>query len=526
MKKNIISKINKRLAIFTGTLLLMFPSCSLDEDVYSLYTPETYYENETQVLSTLSGIYRNFARICSMGQAYRIMEVSTDEQNVLGRINGWWQNTTFLELMEHTWTADNSYIDSGWDTFFEIVGQTNALIASLEKSDLDVEDVIAELQALRAYAYFFLMDLYGNVPIFTNAKVEATDLPEQNTRTEVFDFVVSELSDAAQILPSQTDIGSEYYGRFTKEAMYALLATIYLNGEVYTGTAYYSEAITYADLVINSGAFSLLPDYFDNFVYDNEENAEMIFTGVFTPNSTGGIGHPFVQKTLPSISGGLFDLPYSPQNGFGTTEAIYNLYEDEDVRKEMFFPYGPMINPNNGDTVMVESVVTDGTSALYVEGESTEGPVPYVITEPTGLQNQSMTAGIKWIKWGLDPETNGGSAGNDVAFLRYADILLIKAEALIRNGSTSDEALSLVNQVRERSNASTLTSIEFDDILDERGRELAFEMTRRRDLIRFDKFTAAWQFKEESEDFRNLYPIPRAARDANPNLEQNPGYSD
>jgi len=523
MKNNIIPTIKRYFIMLTIAVFLM-PGCSLDEEVYSIYTADTYYENEAQVMSTLSGIYRNFANLCSMGQPYRIMEVCTDEQTVLGRINGWWQNTTFLELMTHTWTYDNSYVDGGWDAFFKIVGQTNALISSLEKTTkLDVDQEIAELRALRAYAYFFLMDLYGNVPIFTDEKVEASNLPTQNTRKEVFEFVISEIKAAINELPSQNDIGSAYYGRFTKEALYGLLATIYLNGEIYTGTDYYSDAITYADLIINSGAYSLLDNYFDNFVYNNEENAEMIYAAVFSPNSTGGIGHPFVQKTLPSISGGLFDLPYQPQNGFGTTDELYNLYEDGDDRKDMFFPYGPMLDPETDDTVMVESVVTDGASALYVEGESTSGPVPYVITKPTGYQNQSMTAGIKWLKWGIDPNTNGGKAGNDVAFLRYADILLIKAEAAFRKGET-EVALTLINKVRARSNASTLTSVTLNDFLDERGRELAFEMTRRRDLIRFGKFTEAWGFKEASEDYRCLYPIPKDAMDANPNLSQNTGY--
>jgi len=522
MKNNIIHTIKKHLILFAAAMLFI-PACTLDEDVYSIYTADTYYENDAQVMSTLSGIYRNFAGLCSMGTPYRIMELCTDEEVVLGRVNGWWQNSTFYELLTHTWTEQNSYIDGGWDSFFKIVGQTNALISSLEKTtNLDVDQEIAELRALRAYAYFFLMDLYGNVPIFTDEKVEATNLPTQNTRSEVFDFIVSEIEVAIDELPSQNDVGSDYYGRFTKEALYALMATIYLNGEVYTGTDYYAEAITYADLVINSGAYSLLDDYFDNFVYDNDENAEMIFTAVFDPNATGGIGHPFVCKTLPAITG-VFGLPYQPQSGFGTTEELYALFDDDDDRKDMILPYGPMVNPETGDTVMVESVVTDGPSVLYVEGESTSGPVPFELTEMTGYHNQSMAAGMRWIKWGVDPNTNGNNAGNDVAFLRYADVLLIKAEASFREGNTS-VALNLVNQVRERSHASTLTELTLQDLLDERGRELAFEMTRRRDLIRFGKFTEAWGFKDASDDYRCLYPIPKDAMDANSNLVQNTGY--
>lgn len=525
--KKIKYTINRKLAICAAALLLMFQSCGLEEDIYSVYTPETFYANETQVLSSLSGVYRNFAQISGMGVEYRVLELSADQVLTHGKIQGWWANNDFEQLMEHQWDADHNYLNGTWNTFFGTVGQTNALIDALEASTLSEEDIIrptAELRALRAYAYFYLMDLFGNVPIFTAPKVDPNNLPEQNTRTEVFNFVVDELKQAADVLPSETEVGEEYYGRLTKEAVYALLATTYLNAEIYTGTAQYAEAIEYADLVINSGAYSLLLNYFDNFAPDNQGNAEFIFGGIYTPNIPGGIGHPLVQKVLPGISGGLFGLPYTPQNGFGTRPSVVALHEDEnDVRKQVYLPHGPLQDPRTGDTVMVERIVPDNNSQLYVPGESTEGPVPYVIIPATGIRNQPMNAGIKWIKWQIDPNTNGGNAGNDIAFIRYADILLVKAEALARTGDMAG-ALTLVNQVRERSNAAPLTSLTLEDILDERGRELAFEMTRRRDLIRFGKFTDAWEFKEASEPFRTLYPIPKRAIDANPKLKQNPGY--
>ncbi|MCB0644208.1 MAG: RagB/SusD family nutrient uptake outer membrane protein, partial [Phaeodactylibacter sp.] len=301
------------------------------------------------------------------------------------------------------------------------------------------------------------------------------------------------------------------------------LATMYLNAEVYTGSAQNDKAIEYADKVINSGAYSLLDNYFDNFPADNDYNNEAIFAGVYTPEIAGGLGHPFVQKVLPGIQGGLFGLPYTPQDGFGTRPSVYDLYEDGDVRKEMFLYYGELKDPNTGETVMVERIVPDNNSNLYVPGVSSEGPVAYEIIPATGIRLQPMNAGIKWIKWTIDPNTQGGNAGNDIAYIRYADILLIKAEALARKGQVGD-ALPLVNEVRERSNAEALGAVTLDDIFEERGRELAFEMHRRRDLIRFGKFNEAWEFKDASEPYRQLFPIPKTALDANPKLEQNPGY--
>ncbi|MCJ8165947.1 RagB/SusD family nutrient uptake outer membrane protein [Pontibacter sp. E15-1] len=515
---------NKKVVVLAAALLLALPSCELDEEVYSVYTPETFYTSETQVLSSLSGVYRNFAQISGMGVEYRTLELSADQVLTHGKIQGWWANNDFEQLMEHKWGPDHNYLNGTWNTFFQTVGQANALIAALDASKLEgVGGAKAELKALRAYAYFYLMDLFGNVPIFTEPKVDPNNLPEQNTRTEVFNFVVAELKEAAADLPSQTEVGGQYYGRLTKEAVYALLATVYLNAEVYTGTAQLDGAIEYADLVINSGAYILLPDYFDNFKHDNEENKEFIFGGIYTPNIPGGIGHPLVQKVLPGISGGLFGLPYTPQNGFGTRPSVVALYEDQDARKGMFMTPGELKDPRTGETVLVERIVPDNNSQLYKPGVSKGDPVPYVIIPATGIRNQPMNAGEKWIKWGLDPNTNGGNAGNDIAFIRYADVLLVKAEALARQGNFG-AALPLINQIRTRSNASVLSSLTLNDVFEERGRELTFEMSRRRDLIRFGKFTNAWEFKEASEPFRVLYPIPSRAIDANPKLQQNAGY--
>lgn len=247
--KNLNIKLRSTLIGGLTFLLLVISGCSLDEDTYSIYTPKTFYSNEKQVLSAMSGIYRNFAGISAgMGAQYRVMELSGDQVVVHGKIQGWWQNSQFETLMLHTWDENHSYLTGTYNFFFQVVGQANALIVSLESSGLDiVEGPIAELRALRAYAYFYLMDLYGPVPVFTLPKVDPLNLPEQNSRSEVFDFVITELTEASINLPTKAETPSNYYGRFTKEAAYALMAVVYLNAEVYTGTAQNDKVIEYTE---------------------------------------------------------------------------------------------------------------------------------------------------------------------------------------------------------------------------------------------------------------------------------------
>lgn len=525
MKK--IRSINyKNLTACVVALVLTLSGCSLDEGVYSVFTPNNFYKTDREVLSSLSGVYRNFSVLSSFGSEYRVMELCADQLVVRGRSNGNWFDNNTQTLMLHTWDDKNPLFNTTWNTLFSTVAQANSLIPQINGSTaVTVKGPVAELRALRAYAYFYLMDLFGSVPIYTDPKVDPHNLPTQNTRTEIFNFVIKELTEALVDLPRQKVAGPSYYGRFTREAAYALLATVNLNAEVYTGTAHNDDAIHYADSVILSNSFTLLPNYLDNFKYNNELSTENIFSAVYTPNATGGPGLAIVQKVMPAIgsestgSEGLFGLPYIPQDGFGNHPAVIAMYEDQDVRKSMFFKTGVLTDPRTGKVVMVNKVESNTNSIL----SSKPTAVPYVTIAATDTKNQPMNAGEFWIKWGLDPTTNGGNASNDFSYLRYADVLLIKAEALARKGDFTN-ALPLVNQVRERSNASDLSSLVLNDILDERGRELAFELTRRRDLIRFGKFNDAWEFKSASASFRTLFPIPSLARGANANLVQNTGY--
>ena len=521
--------INKKIKLWICFVLAIATvSCELEEEPFSLYSPETFYSNESEVLAAMSGVYRQLAAPHREGAVFRVFELPADLWVVHAKIQGWWETPNIQQLNDHTWDAGHRWVRIAYNNvLFNIVGQTNSVIPSFENSGLELDGPIAEMRASRALAYFYLMDGWGNVPVFTEPVVDPNNLPEQTPRAEVFDFVVSEFELAAQDLPSKADVSADYYGRWTQEAVYGFLATIYLNAEVYTGTAQYGRAAEYADLVINSGSYSLLSDYFANFSYDNEFNDEQLLSGVMTPNEPGGLGQQMVIKANFGIIG-LFGLPTTPQNGMAARPALYDRYEATDLRRSMFFYYGNLVDPATGEDVMVERVVEDNNSTLFDAETSTEGPVPFNVIPATGLTGQPMNAGIKFIKWGLDPNPNGNDATNDLAYLRYADILLTKAEAILRGGGSGDPT-DLVNQVRTRSGATPLTSVTLDDVLDERARELCFEGLgiRRRDLVRYNRLTGDWPFKDPAsigDSKRNLFPIPTEALDANPNLVQNTGY--
>jgi len=293
---------------------------------------------------------------------------------------------------------------------------------------------------------------------------------------------------------------SDQYGRVTKWSAYGILTRMYMNAEEFTGTARWADAEAAADAIINSGNFSLEADYHDNFVAENQGSSETVFA---IPNvAQGGMGWTVHMRTLH-----YHQLPASPWNGFCTLADFYNTFDTaNDVRSEIFL-VGQQYDFVTGDPL------TDRQG----------NPLDFTASLP-GITGASETNGIRVLKWAVDPNMNGGESGNDYAVIRYADILLHKAEASMRQGDDAT-ALSIVNDIRARAGATALTSISLDDILAERGFELAWEAVRRLDLIRFGKFTDAWEFKTVSgQDHVKLLPIPTEALGANPNLTQNAGY--
>lgn len=447
---------------------------------------------------------------------FSISEVPTDEVVITQKGGDWFDGGIWLNMHRHDFRPTQPALDVAWGQNFGGINQTNELLAN---ANLDANQT-AQLKVLRAYYYWRLMDMFGRVKIITTP---GTDSPQVD-RPEVFNFIVDEITDA---LPDLTPTAG--YSRITTGAANALLARIYLNGEVYTrpypytpgtGTDYWQEAIDAADEVINSGLYDLGPqgDFDSVFGPANVESVEHILIVPF--DEATGSGMNFAQMTLHYPSQLTFNLQQQPWNGYSSLEAFYNSYEDGDLRKDAFFIAGPQLDLNGNPILDV----------AFDQNDPDGAPVNYTPEINELAPNGSRQAGVRMGKFshklGQLPEMD-----NDYTLLRYGDVLLMKAEAVARlnDNWSHPTTLSLVNLVRERAEATPFTTLSAEEFLAERGREFFQESLRRTDLVRFDAWGDAWWEKSaHSDDYRNVMPIPLAQIQASDGadfpLTQHPDY--
>jgi hypothetical protein len=356
-----------------------------------------------------------------------------------------------------------------------------------------------------------LMDLFGGVQIVTTTEIAPR---ERNTRAEVFAFIEQELLEVRDALPDEWPDASN--GRLTRGAANAILASLYLNAEVFTGTvdagglqrgtARWQDAIDAADEILNSGVYSLATDWKANFRADNHLSPENIFVVKYIAQE--GLGFEMIYRGLHYTQ-----ATPAPWNGFATIAETYNAFDRDDLRDDIFL-VGPQVNVETGQPV------NDRTGQ------------PLVFTpEIADITSATEGEGVRIYKFPADPNASGQFHGNDYPYFRLGEIYLIKAEALNELGQT-DAAINLVNTtIRARVFNPPkplplgMSQAAFRDaILDERLFELTAEAKRRMDLIRHDQYLLPWSHKDQREAHRVLFPIPQGHMNANPLLVQNPGY--
>jgi hypothetical protein len=503
----------KKIYILTLAVLgAMNMGCTdLEPEVFSDVLKDDYYKTPEQFSTLLANAYAQLAG--EYGYVYRegywsMQEYTSDEVIVPTRGTDWYDNGVPRKMNEHKWEVDTRDINNGWSFAYGGVTKCNDVLDQIKiikgDDEAQYDEVtkfgIAETKVLRAFYHLLAMDLYGNVPI-----VASTDATlKQSTRAEVFEFIKSEIEDNIDYLEREPS-----YGRVTRAVGYTMLAKLYLNAEIYTGTAQWEKAKAKCDSVIKEGYYVVESDYFTPFKINNTNCPEIIFPVVF--DAVKAQGNMFHLITLHYAHQEVYGFTTQTWNGPCTTEQFYDSYADADARKAQWF-VGPIKN-SKGDIIQY-----NGKPAIIVK----------TISKPVDDANGNNFDGARFIKFEIEPGI-AHHANNDFPIYRYADVLLMKAEALMRlnGGAATDEAVALANQVHNRTGLAnyTTTTLTLDELLKERGRELAWEGHRRQDLIRFGKFNIAWEYKDASDPFRTLFPIPQWVLDAAPGVyTQNSGY--
>lgn len=506
---------NKR-NLFLVTLVVLFFSVSSceapDQELFNEIPNDIALgtEDATALQAFAAGAYKPLVGTWGgHNSLWSLHEVASDEMAITQKGADWEDGGQWIRVHRHEYLPSEQSVNNGWAYCYGSIGTINNLLKNFGASPL----LRSELEALRALVYLWLLDAYGNVPVILETDTNPT--PANNTRAEVYDFIEKSIlggtwkgttfeANLANLTKSKT------YGTMNYWVAQVILAKLYLNAEVYTGSAQWQKAADACDVVIKGGIYSLESDFFNNFKTQNGGSIENIFVIPYDQNTGQGFNLP--QMTLHYASQASYNLQSQPWNGYASLEEFYNSFDASDKRKKSFIE-GPQFSSTGArlEDGSAEASDPDGKPLTYTPA----------INE---LYPQSLRqAGVRVGKWefasGATPNLS-----NDFPIFRYSDVLLMRAEALWRVSAASTEALSLVNQVRARAGVNALASLTADAMLAERGREMFAEGWRRSDLIRFGKYNQAWWEKPVSATTKNLFPIPQPQRLVNPNLKQNPGY--
>ncbi|UII19529.1 RagB/SusD family nutrient uptake outer membrane protein [Fulvivirga ligni] len=441
-----------------------------------------------------------------------LLEHPSDEMIGPTRGTDWGDNGIWRSLHQHTWDPTHQYVTRAWNNLNSAVFVCNQILGSSPTAEQ-----AAQAKFLRAFNMFYVVDLYGVVPF--REIDEGVDVdPKVMSRTEAFDFIVKDLTEALPDL----DAGGPGVnpGVVNKGAANALLARLYLNKAVYTATepagpynfekADMDKVIEYCDAVMDMG-YALEENYFRNF--KDSTTTEKIFVadkGVTSPpDAYYYMGIHYNQPPKGQGSGGW--------NGFTTLSDFYNKFDNGDVR------LGP--NPAHGFGFLVGPQ----TNAAGEPVNNRRGS-QLTYTEDINLVGNNDEAGIRVVKYypeviSQGPDAPGIATIGSLVLLRYADVHLMKIEAILRGGSVTNgqSAQGMLDELRDLRGVASIPA-SLDIVLDERGRELYYERVRRTDQIRFGTFTSTWEGKTVTDKTRVLFPIPQQALDSNPNLQPNPGY--
>lgn len=484
----------KKFIISIAALALLVSCTDLEDRLYDRLPEDMYPENETQGALLTVPVYSPLRELVDGGGWWFAQELSSDEIVCPTRLTDWDDGGKWRVLHTHTWTNTTEAVASMWSRFYRGVVEANQLIERLSPNESDpaTATTLAKVRIMRAYYYYLLIDNYGDVPYVTTFK-DAPEFPEKESRAVVFQNIITEIE---QSIPHLTSSSTKT--AVSKGMAFSLLAKLYLNAHVYTGTEQWEKAEIACDSVMKLG-YSLEGDPLAPFVTKNENSNENIFTIPFDEDSYTGLN--LHMRTLHYMSNRTYDMSVGPWNGFAVTEAHYNSYSDDDLRKAGFL-VGQQYASSG------EALVENGVPVIFTPN------IPKLVMDASYTPAEIRMSGVRVAKFEIKRGAKE-NLSNDFPIFRYADVLLMKAEAMIRQGKNGD---TYVNMVRKRAGLNDWSNTTLDQILEERGREMFWEAHRRQDLIRFGKFNNAWWEKDASTPDRKIFPIPQSEIDANPNL--------
>jgi hypothetical protein len=505
----------KKLTLYLALVMLMglltVRCTNLDEEVYSQLPMDSYGTTEAEINSLIAPIY---TRLRDFNAIHGINNVSDEAVTPTRRGGDWWDGGVFKEMTMGTWRPlSGNAINGVYNTSYSRITNFNQIIYLIENSPAIPDKVpyLCQVRAARAHRYMQLVDCYGNVPIVT----DFTDLskPTTKTRAEVYTFIMSELNAIKDLIRS--DVSASSYGKYTKGAVYTMLAKMYLNALIWNpaGGPKWQECIDACNVVM-SLPYSLEVDWKGQFSANNENSKEAILVAVNSISSSLGVRGYTLHYLDPKALG----IPGGANNGIAAMADFVRSFDPDDKRYLGSFLIGPMIDPSTGQVI----ITAHGRPLIH----TIDITMKYAI-DADGWGQTEQEDGARCNKWEF--KKGATAMENDFAIYRLADVYLMKAECLVRLVQNNTEATRLVNELRKRvftDPAKLKTSVTLEDIRLERRWELAWEGFGRQDLIRFGKFLnpiPGWR-PNALPSFRLLFPIPQAAKDANPNLVQNPGY--
>lgn len=546
MKRNM-----KHIAWIAAGASMLFTACIGDLDTLPLNpsdsTSETVYgADESGYIAGLTKLYFNFVsnettdlQVSDAGASELVRAFWTVQEVTSDACKCAWENDAWVRAMNtNTWSdADNDATYAVYVRTLQGIAYTNEYLRQTASDRLSDRGVSSELAAkiqgfraearfLRAYFYWMALDVFGDVPFTTeNSPFGGGVNPKQASRKDVFDYCISELT-ALAADDSPMPAARSSYPRADKGAVLGLLARMYLNAEVYTGTPMWQEAKDACEDIFTMG-YSLCPEYADLFRGDNGENPEALNEVLFgisydaeQTQSYGGTSY----LTLAAIAAtevSSTQMINGVNNGWGGIRVPYEYVEKYfNVRNADYSAGTYDVNDKRGRMFYIKgrSESMDGALYVFLNGWS----CLKFNNIPHNMDQDSYLA------------TAASKAYSDIDFpmIRLGEIYLIYAEACMNLGQ-ANTALPKVQDLAARAGVTAPTSITQEWLIEERARELMWEGHRRTDLIRYGKFTSSsflWTYKGGSfsgqgfDDHMKIFAIPASELASNPELHQNPGY--